>query len=319
MEPKITDNIFGITMPKEKPKLTHFLYVPFTGLGLYGGHRGKRWLKNRIKIFKQFVVPSLEAQTNQNFILWVSWRHEDRGDTDIESLEKYLKERFDRVVFTYAGVCFWDDKYPDEVARERLLHAIQWSAGDLMNIAGETDTVLMTIQPSDDCYHKSMVNEIQTNLMNHDLDVFGYRQGYVMDYVNHRIAEWNPKTTPPFYTIKFTHRQFFNPITHLEHTGPYKSHEYVKNYLKAHYSSFRGFLVGTHGENISTIFNHPYAGGDISPEILKEFGLQDSGSLKISFSLRKRLMRKLPHGWQRKLRYWLGERLFAKVYNWIRS
>ena len=300
-------------------KVAHLIYTPFTGLGLYGGHRGKRWLRNRIRIFKQFVVPSLEAQSDQDFIVWISWRHEDRGDSDIVALEKYLKILFPRVVFTYGGICFWDDKYPDDVARERLINAIQSSAGDLMNIMGEVDTVLMTIQPSDDCYHSDMVEEAKYMLKAKKLDVFGYRKGYVMDYVNQRLAEWNPETTPPFYTIKFTRRQFLNPITHLEHTGPYKSHEFVKDYLNAQYSDKRGFVVGTHGENISTIFDHPYAGEDINLKVLRNFGLKEVAPLKLKTSLRKKLMRKLPHGWQRKLRYVFGERLFARLYNWIRS
>ena len=32
--------------------------------------------------------------------------------------------------------------------------AIHGSLGELMNIIGEVDYVLTTIQPSDDCYHK---------------------------------------------------------------------------------------------------------------------------------------------------------------------
>ena len=52
------------------------------------------------------------------------------------------------------GFYFYDDKYPDEVARERLIMAIHGSLGELMNIIGEVDYVLTTIQPSDDCYHK---------------------------------------------------------------------------------------------------------------------------------------------------------------------
>ena len=39
-----------------KGKFKHLIYCPFTGLGLYNGFRGNRWLKNRIKIFKEFVV-----------------------------------------------------------------------------------------------------------------------------------------------------------------------------------------------------------------------------------------------------------------------
>ena len=74
-------------------KMTHFLHVPWTGLGLYGGFRGNRWLKNRIQIFKQFVVPSLLAQTEQNFILWCAFRHEERDNPLVKELKKYLASR----------------------------------------------------------------------------------------------------------------------------------------------------------------------------------------------------------------------------------
>ena len=62
----------------------HLIYCPFTGLGLYGGFRGNRWLQNRIQIFKQFVIPSLKAQTNKDFTLWISWRPEEKNNPDIE-------------------------------------------------------------------------------------------------------------------------------------------------------------------------------------------------------------------------------------------
>ncbi len=298
-------------------KLAHLMYTPFTGLGLYNGHRGRRWLRNRIKIFKQFVVPSLLNQTNQNFILWVSWRHEDRGDQDILDLHEYLLHKFDKVVFTYSGVCFWDDKYEDDVAYDRLVSSVHGAIADLLNFIGEAETVLMTIQPSDDCYWSGMVEETQRTLEADNLEVFGYKRGYVMDYTTGKTAYWNPSTTPPFYTIKFPREVFMDPMKHVKYTGPYKSHEYVKDYLNAYYSDFRGFIVGTHGENISTVFNHPFA--QELPEGHKPQDFPTFELLKLKTSLRKKLMRKLPHGWQRKLRYWLGERFYAKVYNWLRS
>ena len=143
-------------------KITHFLYMPLLGLGLYDGHRGKRWLRNRIKIFKQFVMPSLLNQSCQDFVLWISVRHEDRNDPQIKELKQYLEGVKDfRSVFTYSGVCFWDDKYPDEVAYDRLITAVHGSMGELFNVMGDADTILMTIQPSDDCYTTDMVENMQ--------------------------------------------------------------------------------------------------------------------------------------------------------------
>lgn len=314
----------------EHKKVAHFLYMPLTGLGLYGGHRGKRWLRNRIKIFKHSVLRSLRAQTDKNFILWVSVRHEDKRDPIIQEFQEFLaKEKFP-VVFTYSGVCFWDDKHPDDVAYNRLIDSVHGSLGELINVMGEADTILMTIQPSDDCYHRNMVKDVQDFFaLNPDVQCFGYQYGYIMDYLTGRVKEWNPKTTPPFYTIKFPRVVFTNPMEHVKYTGPYKSHEYVKDYLKAHYDTEkRGFLVGTHGENISTVFNHPFAGKEFYPGlnepetknwVLGQFGLSDVPLLKIKTSLRKAFMRKLPVGWQRKFRYLLGERFYAKIYDFLRS
>lgn len=303
-----------------EPKITHLLYVPFTGLGLYNGYRGKRWLKNRIKIFKQFVVPSLKAQTNKDFVLWLGWRFEERTNLLVKELKEYLNKEF-KNVFTYSGVCFWDDKYPDKLARERLASSIHGAIGELLNSNYLTaDYILMTIQPSDDCYHKDMVKEVQAIFRNNpQFEAIGFRQGYVMDYKTKELKEWNPKTIPPFFTIKFPTQTFIDPWKHLEFTGPYKSHEYVGDKLKFGNINFRGFLVGTHGENISTVFNHPFAGETADPKILEEFGLKDVEYLKVRMSLRKIIMRKLPHQWQKKLRYWLGERFYAKFYDFIRA
>ena len=81
---------------KEAPRkaFKHLLYVPFTGLGLYNGFRGNKWLKKRIQIFKQFVVPSLHAQINQNFIIWISWRPEEKNNHIVKEFYQYLRTEF---------------------------------------------------------------------------------------------------------------------------------------------------------------------------------------------------------------------------------
>src|SRR3990167_11075759 len=176
----------------ESQKIVHFLYVPFTGLGLYGGYRGKRWLRNRIQIFKQFVIPSLLAQTSKNFVLWISWRHEERFNPLVKEFKSYLDEIKDfKTVFTYSGVCFYDDKYPDDKAKARLAEAVHGSLADLFEPIGVTDYVYMTIQPSDDCYHKEMVAQIQSAFEKMpEVQVLAFKKGYVMDYKTRDLAEW---------------------------------------------------------------------------------------------------------------------------------
>lgn len=300
-------------------KTAHLLYCPMTGLGLYGGHRGRRWLKNRIKIFKQFVWPSLLAQSNQDFVLWMSARHEDRQDPVMNEFFGWLATNAPfKTVFSFSGVCFWDDKYPDEEAHNRVIGALHGAVPEILNVIGDADYILMTIQPSDDCYYRDMVAQVQnTFAQDNALQAVTYRKGYVADYKTLKVAEWNPKTNPPFYTIRFAREVFIDPRKHLEYAG-IKSHEYVEA-MNLHRFEERGFLVGTHGENISTIFNHPFRGADVPKEILLDFGLANVEPLKMPFSFRKWFMRQLPYGWRRKIRYYLGERFAAKIYDFLRS
>lgn len=301
-------------------KVAHVLYTPFTGLGLYGGHRGNRWLRNRIHIFKQFVIPSLQNQTNKDFILWISWRREDRNSKLVQDFGDWLDKNTDlKFFFTYSGVCFWDDKYPDDVAHSRLIAAIHGAVPTLTNNLPEADSILVTIQPSDDCYEGEMVQRVQSAFEKDEkLQAVAYRHGYVMDYIKKALAEWNPHTSPPFYTIKFPRKVFLNPLEHVNYAG-IKSHEYLPERFRTLRFAERGFLVGTHGENISTIFNHPFRGPDAPASVLKRFGLADVEPLKLPISLRKRFIRSLPHNWQRKLRYLLGEKFAAKIYDFLRS
>jgi hypothetical protein len=298
------------------------MYVPFTGLGLYGGFRGNRWLRNRIAVFKRFVVPSLEAQTSQNFTLWVGWRREEIDNKHVAELEKHLIDIFgeERVIFTYGGLCFWDDKYEDAIAHQRLVMSLHHSLKTLVNYVGDVDEVLMSIQPSDDCYNKYHVETVQEFFNQTEAyDAHGYTKGYLMNYQTGELKEYNPKTNPPFFTIRFKKETFIDPLRHLKFTGPYKSHEYIGDHMRYHTEDMRGFLVGTHGENVSTHFNHPYGGENVPKEILQDFGLELVEPLKIRYSIRKQILRRLPYRVQRKLRYIFGERFYSRLYNFLRN
>jgi hypothetical protein len=302
-------------------KVKHFMYVPWTGLGLFGGFRGNRWLRNRIKVFKQFVMPSLLVQTNKNFTLWCSWRPEERHNKHVKELVEYLNGIPGlRTVHTFYGVCFWDDKYSDEEARSRLLSSLHGSIGELLDEIGECDSVLMTIQPSDDCYRRDTVEGLQEFFEQHpNTQAVGFEKGYMMNYLTGELAEYNPKTNPPFFTIKFPREIFIDPLKHAEYTGPYKSHEYIGDKLQYETLNERGFIVGTHGENISTTYVHPYRGSSVNKQILLLFGLENIEPLKIRTSIRRAILRRLPHRVQRKLRYYLGEILWQGLYNFLRN
>lgn len=284
--------------------------------------RGNRWLRNRVKIFEQFVVPSLLNQTDKDFVLWVAWRQEERTNPIVTGLLRRLQRKFD-VVFTYTGIPFWDDKYPDDIARERLFRTLKDGLPQLFDAVEGAEEVYWLLQPSDDCYHQETVASVKKAFADPEMQVVGYTKGYLANYHTKDVLEYNPKTNPPFFAIKYPREIFFDPGKHMNYTGPFKSHEYIGEKLKMAFFEGRGFLVGTHGENISTHFNHPYGGLPIEGEdlarLLSEFGIAGTTPLELPWSFRKWLLRKLPHRVRRKLRYWGGEIIGNRIYNWIRN
>lgn len=316
-----------------------FLMVPFTGLGLYNGFRGNRWLRNRIKIFKQFVIPSLLNQTDRDFVLWVAWRPHERMNPYVNELYDYLAkiENF-KFIFTYSGVPMYDDKYEDEEARVRVADAINGSLRSLINLAPEADEILWMMQPSDDLYDKLTVASVKLGFAaNPQVNALSFTKGFICNYFTKEIKEYNPKTNPPFAAIRFPRGVFFDPAKHLAHislkkdSGQYKtgtplpSHEYLADCLVTGFFDGRGFMVGTHEDNISTVYDHPYAGSTQDKDaILDRFGIADVEPLKHSFSLRRKFFHALPYKVKRKLRYfaerdWAFRPLFSLVYNLLRS
>lgn len=313
------------------------LMVPFTGLGMYGGFRGNRWLRNRIAVFERFVIPSILNQTDRDFVVWLCWRKEERNNRYVKELKERLSQipNF-RFVFTYTGVPMWDDKYEDAVARERLFDTLKDGLPELFDYLPDCDEVYWLMQPSDDLYDRMTVESVKLAFGNDPtMQAVTYLKGFICNYTTKEVKEYNPKTNPPFAAIRFPRNTFFDPGKHMTYislkqdVGKYKqgtplpSHEYLPHCLKTAIFDGRGFMVGTHGENISTHFNHPYGQNALNEGELQtvyfNFGIGGVKPIKLPLSFRKWLMRKLPHRWQRKLRYWFGELLYNRFYNWIRN
>ena len=252
------------SIQETKNNFRHFFMVPFTGLGLYNGYRGDKWLKNRINIFNEYVLPSLINQTKKEFIVWICWRLEERQNEIVKEFMRMLEDiRGMRFVHTFGGIPFYDDKYDEDKANYRLYRNLEATLPELKDYVGDAEVVFMTIQPSDDMYFSRMAETIQC-AWPEDKDAMGFQRGYIMNYATKELAEYNPTTTPPFATIRFRAETFLDPRQHFQFTGPYKSHEFVKDHLREGFWEDRGFVVGTHGVNISTVWKHHYKGREIT-------------------------------------------------------
>lgn len=254
--------------------------IPFTGLGLYGGYRGDKWLKNRLQVFKSFVLPSLTMQTDQDFLVWFQWRPQEKNNKIVRDFVHFIeKVRGLSCIHTFHGITIWDDKLSESDASSKLRTSLRESLPEIAPHVAESDWVYLTCQPSDDMYRLDAVELIRSVEPKVGI-AMGWKKGFILNCASKEVAEYNPETTPPFATIVFEKETFINPEKHYRYIGPYKSHEEVSSLFDYTDLGGRGFMVGTHGENISTVWQHPYKGaeilGDDRNSVWIDFGIYHS-------------------------------------------
>lgn len=251
--------------------MIHLLYTPFTGLGWHQGFRGDKWYHHRIELFKEFTLLSLLNQTNKNFIHWISFRPEEKYHQLTKELEDHLKSINYPYIFTFGGLCFWDDKY----FNDNLLERLKATLPELKDTVGDNDYVLKTIVPSDDMYLKDAVELIQQQDYQNN-EALTFHNGYVMKASTGEVAYWNPPpvNTPPFYTLIFPKDVFLDPQKHFSFVEKLKSHEKITQFEHEEVEG-RHYCVLVHNMNISTAWNNRNKGrGKINKEeIIKNLGL----------------------------------------------
>lgn len=288
----------------------HIVYCPFTGVGLLG-YRGDKWFKNRIEIFSDYTLKSLSNQTDQNFVLWLSFRPEEETNPLMITLELSLKLAGLPYIMTFDGLMYHDDKFsPGLTARTvnaaRVMRRC-WRLGvwselipslrDIVNDKNKTllgrlrrsltkfpshwsraNLIYLTRVDSDDMLDTNYIE--YTHSVSDVPDVFVCKTGTVYNTTTQELAEWNPSTNPPFHTIVFTGQSFFDPALHLGRYGSFKSHEDIlKIFQRQTMMPSHSYCVTTHDprNHISTIWNHPFRGIIYEKEwaklFIKNFGL----------------------------------------------
>lgn len=282
--------------------MTHIIYIPFTGVGLYGGYRGDGWFNDRIDIFKSYTLKSLRSQTNKNFILWCSFRPQEENNPLTLELKRSIQEEGLNVAFTFQGLMYHDDKFggsfihrmknigrvvrgcyrnktwkdvfPNcmEVLKDKNTDLVTRLARALPLLTPHVHgDVLLTRIDSDDMFRKDAVDQIQKAMG----EAITIPQGYIHNSLTGEVAEYNPTTNPPFHTLTFLLGTFLDPQMHFNRYKGYESHEDVDDRFWRTPLKDRLFCVVTHSPSahISTGFNHPFRGKMVDKGILKEFGL----------------------------------------------
>src|SRR3990167_3189332 len=300
-------------------RFIHLIQIPMTGVGIRP-FRGNDWYKYRIDILKIYTLASLRNQTNKKFVLWMTFRPEERNNPLTLELAQYLKENKIHTVMTFNGLMYWDDKFSTGL-KDRFMNAARivrmayreknfinfgWkevireffkSKNSTLNarlkpalsqieeeLKGEYDWVYVTRIDSDDMFYEEIVNDIQR--FQPFPGALTCRNGYVYDSNTGRMAEWTPKTNPPFYTIIFPRNSFFESERYLQYFKGFKSHEDIPSVFNSQNLKDGRYCVLIHQKHISTIWEHPWKGKEIvgkeKQNLLIEFGIgTGTGSFKM--------------------------------------
>lgn len=284
---------------------THLIYIPMTGVGLYGGYRGDAWYKERAQVFLDYTLNSLAHQTNMNFVVWMSFRPEEEHNPITAMIAREMKDRNVRFVFTFNGLMYNDDKFTDglvhktknilrcmrdwkrnnrtlkEVMRaireiyvnknKTLVSRMKKSLAVLEPYFGNSSMITMTRIDSDDLFHHMAVEIIQNFEPAPGALVCG--KGLIYNTETKELAEWNPPTNPPFHTIMMSARFFFKSEIHYDIMREYKSHEDVTKMFQCRKLPDYFYCVTTHNpkNHISTIWNHPFKGWMVESEAITDY------------------------------------------------
>jgi len=278
----------------DESPICHLVMTPFTGLGAGAGKgsrgfKGDEWFKERIKIFKENTLKSLQNQSNQFFVHWISFRPEEVKNSLTQGLFNYLCGAEWRTIFTFGGLPFWDDKF-DRTEKKDLKKRLKDILPTFKETVGDAKYVYETILASDDMLHEDAVTEIQKQPFV-EKGALVYWNGYLRDMDNDRLAEWNPPEghLPPFYTIMYPADVFLDPKKHYEYIKDMKSHEDVIKLFECKSLSDGKYMVNTHGSNLSTTWmgykhdalektQHDFIGKEFTDEaekkrIISKFGV----------------------------------------------
>ena len=264
----------------------HILYCPFSGVGLHGGYRSDSWFRHRVSIFKRFTLKSFANQTNKNFLIWCSFRPEERNNPLVQEIAQAIDATGIPYVFTFHGLMYRDDKFLNYNLKSKVRNFLMmlwdcwvyktwksprelwkntWedknktlparlsaSLSELKARTGDdADWVYLTRIDSDDMFHKEAVNLIQSKAPDYKKALV-FKHGFIYNVMTNQLATWEPETNPPFHTIIFPGSVFFNPTRHQEYYGDFASHEDTTRVFDCEELDMHKYMVSFHGKHIST-------------------------------------------------------------------
>ena len=249
-----------------KNRIAHIVMTPFLGLGDF--NPDNQWFLNRIRIFKRYTQESLRKQ-NTEFLHLMSFRPEDEQNPIMANFCSDLN-----FYPLFSGLLYWDDRFVEESEKNRRLADRLEKLNEIKKFCEDADWIYFTRLDSDDMFHKDAFQEIQSQEPK-EKTAFIFQNGYIFNKKTAEIAEWNPTTCPPFYTICFPKDVFFDGKKHNEYMKGWKSHEDTVKIFNPVYmsdcSSNRKYCVLVHGKNTSTTWDHRFKGKMVDSNLINDF------------------------------------------------
>ena len=211
----------------------------------------EEWIKNRLRIFAEYTLNSIRAQTRQDFIVIMKCREETFDFTMTEA--RKIMSIPENVMFLN---CI------KKTSENELVKEI---------IAGYKYYYEVRLD-SDDMYKKTYVDMLYKYNPKDETGALINQEGYIYDIKTGRLAPYH-YTSPPYYTLIYKVEDYLKGFRHdLGAIGH-------RNVILLKHEILKGnnFLFIIHKENIHSTFELlvSYRGKEIEDgkeEILKEFG-----------------------------------------------
>ena len=247
------------TNPLLNLNVKHVFQIPFTGKTPKGDSMTQEWFDKRASIFEKYTLPSLKKQ-GTGFYVWVTFRPEDATNPTTEKVLGLLKGM--KVIATFNGTMFTEDRavWHNTDLGERL----EKSLPSVELFLGRTDFIYETNLDSDDTIHKDFSKYILSEPPRFK-GAFFCKNGYAYN-TSDRLAEWNNPVSNQNYTIMFPALIYFDAEARLKYLDGFKSHEEIPEKFDAQEMPDNSYCTVIHGDNISTIWTHPFRGQEIYSE-----------------------------------------------------
>ncbi|HCR36454.1 TPA: hypothetical protein DIU22_05460 [Candidatus Woesebacteria bacterium] len=189
------------------------------------------WWIHRLGIYEHYCLASLKNQTNKNFLLMMTLNY-----VPIE-FQKKIKHILDASELQYVLRNFTETSLAETLSQFR----------------DKYDTVYHTRIDSDDMFHKTVVDEIQSYGI-HERKALIFQKGYCYDCRNNRLQHYF-MPSPPFSTIIYPMSIYLDEAKQQEYKN-FKSHDSLCGAMPYKVLSENKFIVNVHGTNRITIYQN---------------------------------------------------------------